>query len=98
MPAHRRDDVWSSPDPVSGAGADIAPASHRAGNGRHAWNRNSGEWGRRERNADWTGPKHSSGEWPTLHLDAVRDTTSHLLAMEGLELPRKLDLAEEASQ
>jgi hypothetical protein len=74
LPAHRRDDAWSSPDPVSGAGADIAPASHRAGNGRHAWNRNSGEWRRRERGADWTRPKHASGEWPTLQLDATRDS------------------------
>jgi hypothetical protein len=74
LPAHDRDDAWSDPAPVSGAG--IEPASHRArvARGRHSWTRNSGEWRQRERNADWTGPKHASGEWPTLHLDAARDS------------------------
>jgi hypothetical protein len=75
LPAHDRDDdAWSDPATVSGAG--IEPASHRAraARGRHSWTRNSGEWRQRERSADWTGPKHASGEWPTLHLDAARDS------------------------
>ena len=78
MPAHDRDDAWSDPAPVSGAGASIEPASHRARAdgraGRHAWTRDSGEWRQRERTGEWTGPKHASGEWPTLHLDAQRDS------------------------
>jgi len=74
LPAHDRDEAWSDPAPVSGAG--IEPASHRAraARGRHSWTRNSGEWRQRDRSSDWTGPKHSSGEWPTLHLDAARDS------------------------
>ena len=84
MPAaHDRHDAWSDPAPVSGAGPSIEPASHRArpdgGSAssraaRHSWTRDSGEWRQRERSGDWTGPKHASGEWPTLHLDAARDS------------------------